>query len=234
MSVSWIEPDRNAGGAHRMHVLAEHDLPDVVEHEDQAERQQHLREVIAAVETADEDVLQQQAHDEGNRDAADHRQPEAAGGGRDAVGEIRAQHVERAVREIDDAEDAEHQRQAARDEEQDHSVLNGVQKLNAERCKVHEEDPSPSSITLRARNPRIPIPVMVRSAATRRRPNHAAPDACPAASFETPCCAGLLSDEGQALRSRHDYAILQPRAGSSRFACAIETNSLRPLRTSRR
>ena len=58
---------------------------------------------------------------------------EAAGGQRDPVSEIGAEHVERAVGEIDDAENAEHQRQAAGDQKQDHAVLNGIQQLNAER-----------------------------------------------------------------------------------------------------
>jgi hypothetical protein len=41
------------------------------------------------------------------------------------------------VRQIDHAEDAEHQRQAAGDQKQDHPILNGIQKLNAEGYEVH-------------------------------------------------------------------------------------------------
>ncbi|CKY57829.1 Uncharacterised protein [Mycobacterium tuberculosis] len=41
------------------------------------------------------------------------------------------------MREIDDAENAEHQRQPAGDEKQDHPILNGIQKLNAESHEVH-------------------------------------------------------------------------------------------------
>ena len=43
----------------RMHVLAEQDLAHLVEHEDQAVAEQHLRQMIAAVEPLDEQAFEQ-------------------------------------------------------------------------------------------------------------------------------------------------------------------------------
>src|SRR4029079_10878730 len=56
---------------------------------------------------------------------------------RERVGEVRADHVEAAVREVDDAENAEDQRQPARDQEQQQPVLRGVQALDEEDGEVH-------------------------------------------------------------------------------------------------
>ena len=58
---------------------------------------------------------------------------------RQRVREIRADHVEAAVREVDDAQDAEDQRQAARDEEQQQPVLQGVEALDQKDGKVHSQ-----------------------------------------------------------------------------------------------
>jgi hypothetical protein len=120
LSVNWIEQ-----------------LPDLVDHQDQSERQQHLGQMIAAVQQPHEHGFQQQPGQERDGDAADHRQQVAAGGEHDPVGQIRAQHIERAVGEIDDAENAEHQRQSAGHQEQHHSVLHGIQELNAKGDEVH-------------------------------------------------------------------------------------------------
>ena len=54
-----------------MHVLAEQDVPQLVEHEDQAEAEEHLGEVVAPVEALHEDLLEEEPDDEGDRDAAE-------------------------------------------------------------------------------------------------------------------------------------------------------------------
>ena len=51
--------------------------------------------------------------------------------------QVRAEHVEAAVREVDDAHDPEDQRQAAGDQEQQQAVLDGVQALDEEGGEVH-------------------------------------------------------------------------------------------------
>ena len=123
----------------RVHVLPEQDVPHLVEHEDQAEAEEHLGEVVAAIEALDEDLLEQEPDREGDRDAARERKPEAAGIGGDPIGEVGAEHVEGAVGEVDDAEDAEHERQPARDEEQQEPVLHPVQELDGEADEIHSQ-----------------------------------------------------------------------------------------------
>src|SRR5205085_12360448 len=54
---------------------------------------------------------------------------EAAGPGRKGRGEIGAHHVERAMREVDEIHDPEHQRQAGREQEQQQAELQSVQEL---------------------------------------------------------------------------------------------------------
>ena len=54
---------------------------------------------------------------------------EAAGPGREGRGEIGADHVERAVRQVDQVHDAEDQRQPGRQQEQQHAELHAVQAL---------------------------------------------------------------------------------------------------------
>jgi hypothetical protein len=93
--------------------------------------------VVPAVEAAHEHVLKQEPGREGQRRPAEHREREAARPGRDPVREIGAQHVEGAVREVDHAQDAEHERQPGRDQEQHEPVLHGVQELHGEGGEVH-------------------------------------------------------------------------------------------------
>ena len=86
-------------------------------------------EMIAAVERPDGDHLQHHAGDERRdqpeRDAGD----EAVGQPDKGRGEIGAQHVERAVRQIDQVHDPEDQRQTGRQQEQQHAELHAVEAL---------------------------------------------------------------------------------------------------------
>ncbi len=61
-----------------MNILAEQDLTQFVDHQDQAEGQKPLREMIAADHAFDEDLLEQDAQHEGDCERADDRQREAA------------------------------------------------------------------------------------------------------------------------------------------------------------
>ena len=99
---------------------------------------QLLRQVIAPVKAAHEDVFEQHPGHEGDTDAAGERDPEAARVLGKPVSQIGTQHIERAVGEVDHAEDAEDEREAARDQEQHEAVLNAVQQLNAKGEKIHE------------------------------------------------------------------------------------------------
>ena len=56
-----------------MNVLAEQDVAQLIEHQDEAVAQQHLREVVAAVEALDEQAFEREARHECDDDAADQR-----------------------------------------------------------------------------------------------------------------------------------------------------------------
>src|SRR5262249_10972713 len=58
---------------------------------------------------------------------------------------VRADHVEAAVREVDDAHDPEDQRQSRRHEKQQQPVLQAVEALNQERRERHILQPRPGS-----------------------------------------------------------------------------------------
>ena len=86
-------------------------------------------EMVAAIERPDGDHL----HGHAGHQRRDQPQPdageEAVGHRREGRGEIGAEHVERAVRQIDQVHDAEDQRQPGRQQEQQHAELDAVQAL---------------------------------------------------------------------------------------------------------
>ena len=97
-----------------MDVVAEERPLQLVEEQDQAIGEQDLGEVVAAIESRDGEALHRPAEGEHHRHAEQHRPDQSAGALRQPPGEICPQHVEGAVREIEDAEHAKDQRQAAR------------------------------------------------------------------------------------------------------------------------
>ena len=129
-----------------VHLVADEDAAQFLEHEDEPVRHQHLLQVLTLVEIAEEHPLEQVAERHRERHADQQRREEAATHGqaqptidqrREGIGEIGAQHVEAAVREIDHAHDPEDQREAGRDEEQQQAVLHGVEALDEEGGEVH-------------------------------------------------------------------------------------------------
>jgi len=121
-----------------MHIVAPKHGAQFLEHVDQAKGQQHLVEVVAVVEVAEQHFFQQQA--KGHRQCrADHDgQGEAAQQASQRPGQVSAQHVEAAVREIDHAHDAEDQREARGQHEQQQPVLDAVEQLDEEVDEVHQ------------------------------------------------------------------------------------------------
>jgi hypothetical protein len=85
----------------------------LLEDQDQAVGQQHLFEVVALVEVAKTAPIPARRRRPGERNAEHDRHHQAAGGAGQHEGQVGADHVETAVRQVDDAHDAEHQRQAA-------------------------------------------------------------------------------------------------------------------------
>src|SRR3546814_157322 len=100
---------------------------------------QHLVEVVARVEPADDEDLDQRAGGGGGQEAAAEAEPEGAGLPRDPGAEEGAGHVERAVRQVDEAHDAEHQREAGGHEEQHDAELHAVEKLLYEEGGGHSK-----------------------------------------------------------------------------------------------
>ncbi len=116
------------GHRHREGVAAPDHQRHVVEDERDAEREQHLAQLVAAHEA-------QQPfgeHEPGDRDGDDRRhaaEDEAAAPHRHGEADIAAEQVERAVGEIDDAQQAENQRESARHHEQQRRERQSVEKL---------------------------------------------------------------------------------------------------------
>ncbi|KAG1184585.1 hypothetical protein G6F35_015064 [Rhizopus arrhizus] len=117
------------------------DAGQLVEEQDEAECGQHLVQMFARIQARQRDAVQQQAQ---RRHAGNDRgggQQERAGvaehGGRDEG----AHHVERAVRQVDEIHDAEHQRQAGGQQEQQNAKLQAVQGLHQQQRRGHISSP---------------------------------------------------------------------------------------------
>ena len=85
--------------------------------------------MIALIERAKHDDLDCDADDDGNGERGGKAEEERAGRGETRRGDIGADHVERAMREIDQIHDAEDQGQPGRHQEQHDAKLNPVQHL---------------------------------------------------------------------------------------------------------
>ena len=101
----------------------------VVEEQDQPEGRQHLVEMVAAVEMPERHEFQHDAEQQRGAERQQRCRARNSGPGHEGRREIGAHHVERAVREIDEVHDAEHQRQPCRQQEQQQAELQAVQRL---------------------------------------------------------------------------------------------------------
>ena len=112
-------------------VVADQDAAQLLEHQDQAEGEQHLVQMVAAVQAADQQPLQHAvpAPRPGTMPSGS-ADPQTACPLRQREREVGADHVEAAVREVDHAHDAEDQREPARDQEQEQAVLNAIENLD--------------------------------------------------------------------------------------------------------
>ena len=125
-----------------------------------AEGHQQAQDRIGGVEPA-QDVSFEQDAEHGDRDRRDHdRRAEAEISG-DFDGEIGAQRVERAMRQVDDAADAEDQRQPERDQEIIASEHEAIHHLFQQEPELHSRFRKAQGVWRRAR------PV---NAVTRRAP----------------------------------------------------------------
>jgi hypothetical protein len=86
-------------------------------------------EMIATIELAHRDHLYRHADDQRGDKRQNGAEHEASGKVRERGGEIGTDHVERAVRQIDQIHDAEHERQTSRQQKQQQAELQAVQAL---------------------------------------------------------------------------------------------------------
>ena len=112
----------------------------VVDHQQQRERREQLEQLRRTIDASQQDDLDcpadQPDHDRGGDDAAPEAEP-AADLQREARRDVRAQHVQRAVGDVDDAGDAEDQRQADGDEEQPGRGGEPIERLEQEGVEAH-------------------------------------------------------------------------------------------------
>ena len=133
---------QGCGNGRGLHVLAPGDHRQLVEHQDQAESHKHLVKVVAIGKGS-----QHRSFDTGT-EQHDRQHGCSIGCGqrpapiaRELEREIGTDHEEGAVGEIDDAHHPECQREAARDQEQQHAVLHAVEELDENRAQLQLRTP---------------------------------------------------------------------------------------------
>ena len=113
----------------------------IIDDQQHREGGKELEQLRHLIDAAKQQNLDQRADDRdqqrGEHDGAPESEP-TAHLGRDAVGNVDAQHVERAVGDVDDARDAEDQRQAGADEEQTGGGSKSVERLKQESVEGHQ------------------------------------------------------------------------------------------------
>jgi hypothetical protein len=132
-------PGDRVGFRDRLVFRPEDDLGQVVDDEDQGIRQEQLVDLLLPVDAA------QEAHLDRRRDQGDpqrrhqERDQEPRGTGqvdRHGIDEVRPEHVERAVGEVQDVQDAEDQRESGGDQEEERRLPQGAQDLDREERQI--------------------------------------------------------------------------------------------------
>jgi hypothetical protein len=111
----------------------------------QAEGGEHVVQVIAPVQREQADPVDHRAQHEHPAKPRQHGERKGAAGVPRRGGKVRAEHVQRAVRQVDEAHDAEHQRQAGGHQEQQHAELQAVERLDQQQFRRHAAPASPSA-----------------------------------------------------------------------------------------
>jgi hypothetical protein len=135
------------------------DFGELVEKQNETEGGEHLVEMVARIERAQRYRLDQNSDQERRKNRQRQRQEEAAGPLRETRGKKRADHVERAVRQIDHVHDAEHQRKAGGHQKQRDAQLQAVERLFEKKQERQSGDVPKEA----------PLPRLVRQG---RRSNH--------------------------------------------------------------
>jgi hypothetical protein len=128
-----------------------HDRNQLVEKQDQAEGSEHLIEVVARIQRAQRDQLDDDPDHQRSGQPERHAQQVRARHLIEVGREIRSDHVKRAVREVDEVHDAEDEREPRGHQEQRDPELHPVQGLFDDKDRIHAE-------TKRARSARALAP----------------------------------------------------------------------------
>ncbi len=110
-----------------MEIVADQQRAEFLEQQDQRKRQKNLIEMLAVIEMAKEKAFEQHAEPDAGEDRDGQRQPQRAGGAHHQKRRVGAHHEQAAVRQIDDPQHAEDEREAARDQEQQQPVLHAIE-----------------------------------------------------------------------------------------------------------
>jgi len=139
-----------------VHVVVDDEASQLLEHQNQPVGQQDLFEVVALVEVGEQRPFEHDSEQHREHDTDDDRDEQVARQRRQRERHVRADHVETAVGEVDDAHDPEDQRETARDEEQQQPVLDPVQQLDQEGVDIHRVRSPPSARSDRSHAPARP------------------------------------------------------------------------------
>ena len=122
-----------------------------VEEQDQAEGRQHVVEMVAAVQPAHGDHFDRHADQERRHQREQHAADKVAGPRREGRRKVGADHVERPVRQIDEIHDPENQRQSGRQQKQQQTELQPVQKLFDEKQHHSPLSARPARLLMKSR-----------------------------------------------------------------------------------
>ena len=123
---------------HVLGQIAVGDADQVGAHVDDADGQQHLRQVPAFFGTLEQDEIEQHADRGGDQRRQRQRDPERSAELRERERHIGGEHVDRAVRQVEIVHQAEHDRQPDGEQEQQHRELQRIQNLFGEKLRVEE------------------------------------------------------------------------------------------------
>src|ERR1035437_833090 len=120
-----------------MHVVTHQQTAQLFEHQNQTVGHQHLLQVLTLIQEAEEcpfeQVAQQYREHQSEQQRGEEATADRAGNDwRQRVGHVGTNHVEAAVRQIDDAHDAKDQAQAGSHQEQQQPILYCIQTLDQE------------------------------------------------------------------------------------------------------
>ena len=116
---------------------SEHPARSFREDEDQRESRQHLVEMLPIIEPSDDEEFDDSSGRRRAGEAGDKTEPEGPRRCRHSRAGEGAHHVERTVCEIDQAHDAEDQRQPGSHEKQHDAELKAIEQLLKSKCECH-------------------------------------------------------------------------------------------------